>query len=169
MLKHALLALAATSLAMPAAAEPITSPQARERTVKSVLDGRRVCRTCDLFQGAFSWHDLSGRDFTGARLRQADMEAVEADGANFARANLSIVNGFGARFSRANFTGANLSDGNFVGAYFGGATMRGANLERAILSGADLSGARGLTQTQISKACGDNTTLLPAGMTIPAC
>ena len=41
---------------------------------------------------------------------------------------------------------------------------RGANV-----SGAELDGARGLTQAQLDKACGDRATRLPHGLRIPAC
>jgi len=47
-----------------------------------------------------------------------------------------------------------------------------ADLTRADLTGADLTGAdlhkaRGLTQTQIEKAVGDETTKLPEGLEMP--
>lgn len=169
MLKQALFGFAALALAWPVAAEPITTPAQRERTIATVKKGQRFCRACDLFQADFAYADLRGRDFAGARLRQADLQAAELDNVRFTGADLTIVNAFAARFSGANFTGANLFRGNFVGAHFEGAILAGANLGEAIFSGADLSAARGLTQSQISNACGDETTLLPLGMTIPAC
>jgi uncharacterized protein YjbI with pentapeptide repeats len=56
-----------------------------------------------------------------------------------------------------------------VGGYFSSANFAGANLTNANLSGAELKGARGLTQTQLSKACGDAETTLPRGLTVPTC
>jgi uncharacterized protein YjbI with pentapeptide repeats len=47
--------------------------------------------------------------------------------------------------------------------------MSGAVLTGANFSGAELQDALGLTQAQLNEACGDATTQLPAGMTIPRC
>jgi uncharacterized protein YjbI with pentapeptide repeats len=76
---------------------------------------------------------------------------------------------FGMRATRANFAGANLSGASLVGAHFGGARLAGAALTGANASGAEMAEALGLTQDQLNTACGDATTTLPAGMTIPRC
>lgn len=176
MMKHyALIAAAVVALTVPAVTsapafgQTVTSEAQRARTIATVLDGRMVCARCDLFQAAFSYRDLTGRNFSGARLRQADLNLSTLDRANLSGSDLSVANAFGARLSRANLSNANLENANFVGAYMGGATLTGARLRGAIFSGADLSTARGLTQAQLNTACGDPTTALPHGMTIPAC
>ena len=64
---------------------------------------------------------------------------------------------------------ANLEGTTFVGAYLGGARMNGAVVTGANFSGAELDSAIGITQAQLNTACGDATTTLPAGMTIPIC
>jgi uncharacterized protein YjbI with pentapeptide repeats len=56
-----------------------------------------------------------------------------------------------------------------VGGYFSSSNFAGANLANANLSGAELAGARGLTQAQLNKACGDAETTLPRGLTVPTC
>ena len=76
---------------------------------------------------------------------------------------------FGARFTASSFRNADLSRTSLVGAYFGSADLTGADLSGANLSGAELDTARGLTQGQLNTACGDHTTLLPPGLTIPSC
>lgn len=157
-----LVCLVALAPAAPAFAENLRQSQ-------EVRAGRQDCRGCDLFQADLSYLDLRSRNFSGARLRQSNLSLAEIDHANLAGANLSFADGFGARFARTALDNADLRNGNFVGAYFGGASLRGAVLDGAVLSGADFSGARGLTQSQISKACGDSATVLPNGITIPAC
>jgi uncharacterized protein YjbI with pentapeptide repeats len=154
--------VAAIVPAAPAQAENLCAGQ-------EVRAGRRDCHGCDLFQSDLSYLDLRGRSFVGARLRQSNMSLAEVDNANLAGANLSFVDSFGARFASARLDNADLRNGNFVGAYFGNASLRGVLLDGAILSGADFSGARGLTQAQISKACGESATVLPAGITIAPC
>lgn len=161
----ALIALITT----PALAEPYAPEPIRIQTAAAVRAGRQNCAACDLFQADLSYLDMRGRDLSRTRLRQADLELAEADRANFAHADMSVLNGFGARFTGANFAGANLMDANLVGAYFAGADLTGARLDRAVLSGADMAQARGLTQAQISLACGDPATTLPPGMTIRSC
>jgi uncharacterized protein YjbI with pentapeptide repeats len=104
-----------------------------------------------------------------ARIRQADFSLATADRTRFHGANLSLTNFFGARLSSADLSEANLEGTTFVGAYLGGAHMNGAVLTGANFSGAELESASGLTQAQLNTACGDATTTLPAGMTIPGC
>jgi uncharacterized protein YjbI with pentapeptide repeats len=161
MLKH-ILAAAALLVALPAAAQDPVQ-------IEAVSNGRVNCAKCNLFQADFSYRDLHGRNFAGARLRQSELSLTEFDNANFAGANLSIANAFGARFAHANLSAADLRVGGFVGAYFGGANLKGAQLDGANFSGAELADAVGLTQAQLAKACGDNSTTLPAGLTIPRC
>ena len=153
----------------PALAEPYSPEPARQQIAAAVRAGRQDCAACDLFQADLSYLDIRGRNFSGTRLRQADLELAEADRANFAHADMSVLDGFGARFTGASFVGANLTDANLVGAYFADANFAGARLDRAVLAGADLAQARNLTQAQISLACGDPATTLPAGMTIRSC
>jgi len=148
---------------------PITDQPTRDGLTAEVRAGRAACAGCDLFQADLSYLDLTGRNFSGSRLRQADLSLSEADRARFHGANLSIANLFGGRFSHADFTNANLGRAVLVGAYLGGAHFNGAVLTEANFSGAELTHAVGLTQAQLNTACGDSSTVLPAGMTIPTC
>ena len=129
----------------------------------------KSCAKCNLFQADLSYSDLSRKTFTGARLRQSEMSLVTADGTNFSRTDLSLANLYGVRATEANFAGANLERAVLVGGYFSSANFAGANLADANLSGAELAGARGLTQAQLNKACGDTETTLPRGLSIPVC
>jgi len=169
-MKRAAFALCLFALTTPALAQapsetggPITN-QAERDTIAARVRGGASCSGCDLFQIDLSYQAIPGRDFSGARIRQADLSLATADRARFNGANASLTNFFGARLSSANFTDANLTGATFVGAYLGGARFNGA-----VLTGANLDGADGLTQAQLNTACGDATTSLPAGLTVPAC
>jgi uncharacterized protein YjbI with pentapeptide repeats len=94
------------------------------------------------FEGAhiiarLSRFDLSGADFTGARmapdLRNQSMGLMRTD---LSGANLS-----GANFSKADLGFALMRFANLTGATLTGANLAGADLSGADLSGADLSGA----------------------------
>lgn len=129
----------------------------------------KSCAKCNLFQADLSYTDLSRKTFSGSRLRQSDLSLATMDGTNFARTDLSIANLYGVRATGANFAGTNLDHAVLVGGYFSSANFTGANLSNANLSGAEMAGARGLTQAQLNKACGDAETTLPHGLTVPAC
>jgi uncharacterized protein YjbI with pentapeptide repeats len=174
-MKRAVLFACLFALTTPAFAQtpgetggPITSQAERDALTPRVRAGA-ACPRCDLFQADLSYQALAGRDFSGARLRQSDLQLATADRARFHGANLSIANLFGARLGGADLTDANLSRATLVGAYLGGARLGGAVLSEANLSGAELTGVIGLTQAQLNTACGDASTVLPAGMTIPTC
>ena len=69
---------------------------------------------------------------------------------------------------------AQLALSNLSGAYLMFANLSSADLKEADLTGANLSGAnlisaRGLTQTQLSLACGRADTKLPDGIAIKPC
>ncbi len=174
-MKRAALFACLFALATPAFAEapsatggPITNQTERDAIAARVRAGA-ACANCDLFQIDLAYQSVAGRNFSGARIRQADLSLVTADRARFHGANMSLTNFFGARLSGADLTETNLEGATFVGAYLGGARFNGAVLTGANFSGAEMADAVGLTQAQLSSACGDASTTLPAGMTIPAC
>ena len=127
------------------------------------------CPHCNLFQADFSNLELKSRDFAGARLRQADMSAAVMNYTTMAGADLRDVNAYGAVFTGVSFAGANLTNASFVGAYLEGANFRGANLFGVNFSGAEMDRAIGLTQAQLSEACGDESTTLPHGLRLRSC
>jgi uncharacterized protein YjbI with pentapeptide repeats len=161
------LAIASSLIAFAAlAAAPALAQNAAQ--IEAVKRGAS-CAGCNLFQADFDYENIGGRNLSGARLRQSDMSLATADRTNFARADLSIANLYGIRATGANFSRANLNRTVLVGGSFDGANFAGANLAEANISGAEMSRARGLTQAQLSRACGDATTLLPRGLTVPTC
>jgi uncharacterized protein YjbI with pentapeptide repeats len=127
------------------------------------------CPACNLFQADFQNAELKSKNFSRARLRQADMSASIMDRTSFAGGDLRDVNAYGAVFTGANFAGADMTNASFVGTYLEGANLRGAKLMGANFSGAEMERAMGLTQAQLSMACGDDSTKLPHGLRIKFC
>ena len=73
----------------------------------------------------------------------------------------------GADLTDSSFASAILARASFNAAVLNGSDWRSAYLYRTNLTGADLSGVKGLEQLQIQQSCGDETTVLPAGLTAP--
>jgi len=161
-MKAALAALFAIALAAGPAAAQNASQIARVKAGAS-------CPGCNLFQADLGNLQLKGRNYAGARLRQADLSLGTFNHSRFSHADLRDVNAYGALFSSADFSGANLTHASFVGTYLEGANFSGAVLDGTNFSGAEMERARGLTQARLNHACGDAQTRLPRGLTIPAC
>jgi uncharacterized protein YjbI with pentapeptide repeats len=160
-MKPVLLAAALAALASPA----IAQSTGQIAHTKAGAD----CPSCNLFQADLAGVELNGRNYAKARLRQSDMTMAVLGRTNFAGADLRDVNAFAGVFTSSNFAGADLTNSSWVGAHFAGANLRGAKLAGANFSGAEMAGASGLTQTQLNAACGDASTTLPGGLTVPAC
>src|SRR5690606_33507630 len=77
---------------------PITS-QAERDAIAARVRGGASCAGCDLFQISLAYQSVAGRNFAGARIRQADLSLTTADRARFHGANMSLTNFFGARLS----------------------------------------------------------------------
>jgi uncharacterized protein YjbI with pentapeptide repeats len=156
----------AFALALALAATPAL---AQNPSQIAKVRGGASCPGCNLFQADLANLELQHKNYAGARLRQADLSVAEMNGDNFSRADLRDVNAYAARFTSANFSGANLTNASFVGTYLNGARFGGADLTGTNFGGAEMARAVGLTQAQLSKACGDASTQLPPGLHIPSC
>jgi uncharacterized protein YjbI with pentapeptide repeats len=88
---------------------------------------------------------------------------------NFSGGDLRDVNAYGGVFGGASFARADLTNASFVGAYLESANFSGANLSGVNFSGAEMDRAVGLSQGQLNRACGDDSTRLPRGLSIPGC
>lgn len=160
-MKLALIAASMALLATPALAQ-------NAGQIASARGGAS-CAGCNLFQADLSGAELKGRSFARARLRQSNLTLAVLNGSNLSGADLRDVDAYGALLSSANLAGADLTNSSWVGASFGGANLRGAKLSGANLSGAELDRVSGLTQGQLNAACGDDATVLPRGLSVPAC
>ena len=123
---------------------------------------RVVLKNADLRHANLQGADLQGADLEGANLWEANLQNASLFIANLQDASLSNINLQGAFLQLANLQGANLGGANLQGAKLY-ADLRGADLQDA-----DLRGARDLTQEQLNAAIGDDSTVLPAGLTRPA-
>ncbi|WP_312124969.1 pentapeptide repeat-containing protein [Brevundimonas sp.] len=146
-----------------------SSAHAQNQGQISAVKRGQSCPDCNLFQGDFTGLERSGINLSGARLRQANLSLSVLNGARLNGADLRDVTAYGSVMSRADLRGANLGQASFVGVYLQGANLAGARLDGTNLSGSNLSGARGLTQSQLNDACGDESTVLPSGLHIATC
>ena len=107
--------------------------------------------------------------FEGAEIIEGSFIDVMMRGGSFSGATLAGSRFDQARFERTDLRQVDFGAASFQNATFDGARLNGSSLAAANLSGADLSTAVGLTQSQLDKACGSETTLLPEGLSIPPC
>ena len=110
--------------------------------------------------------DLRYANADGAFLARANFNRANLQGADLLGANLVLADLFGAdlqgaNLGLANLQEANLNNANLEGANLGLASLQGASVWGANLQGADLAGAKGVTQEQLDRACGDDETQLP--------
>lgn len=162
MLKHIAISVLLTGLFTPVALAQNAAQ------IKRVQAGQS-CAKCNLFQADLSYAEGQKLNLEATRLRQSSFALSTYDDVNLTGADLSVSNLFGARFNRTNFAKANFKRAIAVGTYFGSSNFAGADLTGANFSGADLTIATGLTQSQLNQACGDASTRLPKGKTIPTC
>jgi uncharacterized protein YjbI with pentapeptide repeats len=157
---------AAAALSTLALAGPVLAQNAGQ--IERVRRGAD-CPKCNLFQADLSGLTLKAKNLAGARLRQADLSLAVMGRTRFTGGDLRDVNAYGGVFGGASFARADLTQASFVGTYLQGANFAGANLSGANFSGAEMDRAAGLTQSQLNRACGDETTRLPRGLSIPGC
>lgn len=143
------------------------------------LTGARL-RDADLTGIHLTRAKLAGADFSGSNMAGAVLTNADLRGAKLIDTRLDAV-----RVHGADFTGANIQRANFrlleyvKGLTFAGADARGTIFRHAFLGGVDFAGAdlrgadftraTGLTNAQLARACGDDTTILPPGLSIPRC
>ncbi len=157
---------AALALTVAAAALPALAQNAGQI---ARVRGGASCAGCNLFQGNFSGLEARGLNLSNARLRQADLSLVVMNRTRFSNADLRDVEAYGGVFSNSSFAGADLTHASFVGAYLDGANFSGATLDGTNFGGASLQRATGLSQSRLNRACGDEATRLPPGLSIPHC
>ena len=158
------------ALVLSAAALVSTSPAlAQNASQIAKVRAGASCPGCNLFQADLSNLQVRGLNLSKARLRQADLSTVVMNRASFAGGDLRDVNAFGGVFGGASFAGADLTNASFVGAFLEGASFSRANLTGVNFSGAEMERATGLSQAQLNRACGDESTRLPRGLSISGC
>ncbi|AOR29750.1 hypothetical protein BFF78_00370 [Streptomyces fodineus] len=117
---------------------------------------------------------LEGATLTGTHLKGATMYGAWLAGASLREADLERANLTGAWLPNATLSAGGALDvetgqwRQFEGARLHGTHLKDAQLQGTHLEGVDLSHVRGLTQSQLGYAHGDEATLLPEGLTRPA-
>ena len=116
--------------------------------------GRRNFRLINLISAKLNGANLSGADFTNAKLMLSDLCEVSMIETKFVGANLAGAMMSEACLQKADFTdallvgadlsGADLEEANFTAANLGGvnftgANLRGVNFSEAIMTGADFT------------------------------
>lgn len=166
-----------------AAARPAVSPvqlrAALDRHEAWVASGWEVGKRADLHQvymrgidlncALLSDADLHGADLDRADLHDADLEGADLRKTRLRRANLHRAALRWADLRQADLSNADLGEADLEDADLHRADLRGARLGQAVLVHADLRGAnlarvKGLTQSQLDDASGDNETRLPRGL-----
>ncbi|MEM9670758.1 MAG: pentapeptide repeat-containing protein [Pseudomonadota bacterium] len=123
-----------------------------------------------------SWLDLSPSDGVehGAYLRRVDLNWALLHKANLSKALLTYADLRRAQMKESILTGARLVGADLRRTDFEKADLRNVNFTNAKIDetdfkDADLSGAEELTQEMLDRACGNEGTKLPIGLTIPHC
>lgn len=126
---------------------------------RSKLDG------ANLSGANLSGSDLTRTSFRNAKLQNARLDAARMHYADFTGADLRGANLRIIEFvNRLSFRDVDAQNAIFHHAHLGSVDLTGANL-----SGADFTRATGLSNAQLAKACGDEKTILPQGLSIPRC
>ena len=108
-------------------------------------------------------------DFAGADLSNQCVKGGNLTGADFTGTKLVLACMSKADFRSATFRGADLSGANLSYSKLDDADLTDAIFSATQARGTDFSHAKGLTQAQLSGACGAAKTRLPAGLTVPMC
>ena len=104
---------------------------------------------------------LDHADFAGANLARVNLCGASLRFATLPTADLEFADMSGADLMHARFDHANLSAANLSNALLDHADFAGANLAKVNLSGASLYYAKNLTQAQLDKCIGSDSTILP--------
>lgn len=140
--------------------------RAQTRAVLTQVDGTRAARVL-AFLDELDLIRVYVTGLEGISLAGADLKDLSLAGLDFDEADLARVDFEGAVLRGADFEDANLRFADFKGADLRntdmtGARLSGADLNHADLRGADLTGAKGISEDDLSTACMDATTRLPA-------
>ena len=149
-----LLAFLASVTAQAPQLMPVVAVSPDRVALESIKSGHHDCPRCDLTRA----------DLTNQCVKQGNLQGAKFDGARLILMCMSYADFRGASFRNTNLAGANLAHAKVDNADF-----TGADLSIASIKGTDLSRARGLTQTQLDRACADAETKVPAGLKAKTC
>lgn len=123
----------------------------------------------EAYRSDFSGISAKGAIFVAAEMQRTNFTRSILGGATFEKAELGRANFGVAILTDVNFSVANLSRANFRGAMLDGSVDFGrAFMFLTRIEGVNLSKVSGLSQEQVELACGDEKTVLPAGLSRPS-
>ena len=154
LLVFVLAGIAAQVPQVPAVVVPVVAVAPASTALESIKAGNHDCPHCD----------LTGADLTNTCVKEGNLQGAKFDGARAVLMCMSF-----ADFRDASFRNTDLAGANLAHAKVDGADFTGADLSITSIKGTDLSRARGLTQRQLDRACGDSETKVPAGLTVKFC
>jgi uncharacterized protein YjbI with pentapeptide repeats len=149
------------ALVLPSAADTVGEAQ-----LASLSDGHTLSPLARIKAGEINCRncDLSGTDLSHQCVKNGDLTGAKFDNVTALYMCMSFANFTDVSFRNADLTAANLSNSNLTHA-----DLTGARLDLTLIKGTDLSTVRGLTQAQLDRACADQTTRLPRGLTPKFC
>lgn len=123
----------------------------------------------EAYRSGFSNVSADGATFANAELQRANFSGAKLTGVDFQKAELGRANFQKAVLTGTRFTLANLSRADLTGSIFEGPiAFDGAFMYLTKIQGLDLSAAKGLQQAQVDLTCGDASTKLPSGLSVPS-
>jgi uncharacterized protein YjbI with pentapeptide repeats len=131
--------LGVTASQAPVQLIPVAYISPSQTDVSSIRAGHHDCPHCD----------LAGADLTNTCVKGGNLEGAKFDGAHAVLMCMSFADFKGASFKNADLSGAVLAITSF--------------------KGTDLTHAKGLTQSQLDRACGDADTKAPEGLHVKTC
>lgn len=137
--------------------------QARLRTGDASVVASLDFRGLQLANGDFSSRDLTGRDFSGARLNRVSFRGADLSGSRMDRVDFHTVDFSNARLQRVALVNSftyevNLADADLTGAELTRTTFQGARLNRTNLTGVSAAGAN-FEQSRIADSSFANANL----------
>ena len=145
---------ASSATVMPADLIPVSYTTPDRAAVDSIHAGHHDCPACNL---------------SGANLDNTCVKGGNLEGADFSNVHAVLMCMSFADFKNVSFRNADLAGANLAHAVLDNADFTGAELSITSFKGTDLTKAKGLTQAQLDKACGDADTKAPNGMKVPVC
>ena len=116
----------------------------------------------------FANTDFTDANFSKAELQRSNFSGANLSGVNFSKADLGRANFDNAILKDNNFERANLSRVDFSKAKLSGKfNVKNAYLLQTNIEDRDMSKTTGLEQWQVDIACGNDQTILPAGLNHP--
>ncbi len=120
------------------------------------------------YRSNLSGISASGANFVSAEMQRSNFSDADLTNVDFTKAELGRAVFYKAKLANTRFALVNLSRSTFHNVDISGPVdFTNAFLFLTRIEGVDLSKATGLEQDQVALACGDDKTVLPAGLQKP--